>query len=317
MCLLSVYRPGAPVVREHILRGTYCNPDGFGFAVIVGDRIEIGKGMDAEAVVAAFIAVREAHPDGWAMFHSRLTTDGETTTDNCHPFIVGGDARTVLGHNGILPAEARPRGKDKRSDTRILAERLIPVGMFGSLRSRRGRKALGKWIAKDGYPNKVAILTVDPRYRERAFIIGEQHGTWVGDVWHSNGGYQSYAERYPRTVSVGSKLSDGYYAYLDGKISYADYLDGLYTGKSAPVLATNACPSCLSAGEVDVNYGYCRDCKVCLDCGDEISWCTCFDASSSGYPASVMADVLPMALAELAERELDERELDENGDPQS
>lgn len=312
MCLLSVFRPGAPVVRDHIAAGTFCNPDGFGFAVIVGDRIEIGKGMDADAVMDAFIRVRDTHPDGWAMFHSRLTTDGDTSEDNCHPFVVGNDPRTVLGHNGILPKEARPRGKDSRSDTRILAETLIPGGMFGRIRGRIGRRKLEKWIGKDGYPNKVAILTVDPRYRGNAFILGESRGTWVGDVWHSNDGYLPYIPRYPRSSSSG--MSAEYAAYLRGEVSYADYVDALFTGKSA-TLTADQCPMCRQRVTVNMDHGYCTACKVCIDCGDDLAWCQCYSGTSGGYPASELADSLPMALADLGDTpgSIDWPDTDTNG----
>ncbi len=96
MCLLTAFTPGAVINREHLLNGAACNPDGYGFALAVDDRIEIGHGMDPYAVVEAFTRVREAHPDTYALFHSRYTTDGTTVVENCHPFFVGGDSRTVL-----------------------------------------------------------------------------------------------------------------------------------------------------------------------------------------------------------------------------
>lgn len=189
MCLLSVYSPGAMVNLDHLRNGAACNPDGYGYAIVAGDRIETGHGMIASAVIEAFDRARQLHPESWALFHSRYTTDGSTTVDNCHPFVVGGDARTVLAHNGVLPRAASPRGQDKRSDTRILAEDLIPAGMFGKLNRSRGRRSLTKWILSEQYPNKIAILTVDPRYRENAFILNESAGEWVAGVWHSNTGY--------------------------------------------------------------------------------------------------------------------------------
>lgn len=310
MCLLTVYKPGAPIVREHLENGCCVNPDGFGFAVIVGDRIEVGKSMDADAAIEAFTRVREAHPDGWALFHSRITTDGDTNEDNCHPFPIGGDERTILAHNGILPRSARPVGKDKRSDTRILAETLIPRGMFGRMRNRSGRRRLEKWMGIENYPNKLVIFTVDPRYRGSAFILGESLGTWVGDVWHSNSSYLP-RPKYTGFYSSAPRMSAEYEAYLAGSISYAEYID-LKFPSTTPIVGGDRCPQCLSTTSVDQRYGYCRDCKLCMDCGDTLEWCMCYDPKSSdgGYPASAYTDTVPMALADLspaaAERALSE-----------
>ncbi|MGW5105951.1 hypothetical protein [Nocardia sp. NPDC004123] len=46
------------------------------------------------------------------MFHSRFATHGFITNQNCHPFAIGGDERTVMAHNGVLPdiVQPRPRG---------------------------------------------------------------------------------------------------------------------------------------------------------------------------------------------------------------
>lgn len=287
MCLLSVYSPGAMVNVEHLEAGAYNNPDGYGFAVIVGDRIETGHGMDAFAVIDAFDRVRFAHPESWAMFHSRFTTDGLTSVDNCHPFQVGGDARTILAHNGILPHAARPKGKDQRSDTRILAESLIPNRHFGRLHRPRGRRALEKWIGSEGYPNKVAILTVDPRYRENAFILGEHLGVWDSGVWHSNFDYVPYT--FTPRASV-AKMSDPFGAYMAGKISYSEYIDLKYgIVKQSPV-----CPVCDEAKDVDTAYMYCRKCKVCLDCLTSLEGCDCWIPHSKRdevpYPGGTIHD---------------------------
>ena len=286
MCLLSVYSPGAVVVPRHLENGAFCNPDGFGFAVIVGDRIEVGKGMDPDAVLQAFIRVREAHPDGWAMFHSRLTPDGEMSEDNCHPFIVGGDERTVLGHNGILPSEARPGKGDVRSDTRILAETLIPRGRFGKLRRARARRNLERWIARDKYPNKVAILTVDPTYPAQAFILGEHHGEWVDGVWHSNDGWKPWKPLKPWRSTPSAKVSDSAFKrYVNGEISLSELLDADPRESGTEFI----CFACSTDANVDRVYRYCRGCKACLDCFDSIEDCDCW-LPQSALNAATMRD---------------------------
>src|SRR5262249_40587040 len=130
--------------------------------------------------------------------------------DNCHPFIVGGDSRTVLAHNGILPTTVQPGRGDKRSDTRIAAEDFIPA--FGSLRHRRTRLALARWMSPD---NKMVILTVDRRFRERAYILNEDAGIWDGGIWYSNTGYRPYVQA--------GRYADCYDNWYDPTDRYEDW----------------------------------------------------------------------------------------------
>src|SRR5262249_475168 len=118
------------------------------------------------------------------------------TIDNCHPFPVGGDPRTVLAHNGILPRGVQPHGGDPRSDTRIAAEAFIPA--FGSLRSRRTRLRLQRWMTPH---NKMVLLTVDRRFKQPAFILNEESGTWSEGIWYSNHGFQPPARYTPTNRS--------------------------------------------------------------------------------------------------------------------
>lgn len=304
MCLLSVYSPYSSVNTEHLEAGACQNPDGYGFAIIVGDRIEFGHGMDAAATIHAFAAVRERHPESWALFHSRFTTDGIDSIDNCHPFIVGSDERTMLAHNGILPRSARPKGNDPRSDTRILAESLIPNGHFGKLHRPKGRRALEAWIASEGYPNKVAILTVDPRYKGNAFILGEGHGEWVNGVWHSNSDYIPWVPRRSSSLTASREWgSDAYASYMAGEISYSDYLDTKYGIAALPgSVVGESCQRCWRVEPVDQVYLYCTACKVCLDCDEPIASCACWIPKSEriSEPADAISPVaIDSALADL------------------
>lgn len=302
MCLLSVLSPGVLPDTDHLMNGACNNPDGFGFAIIVrdridGDRIEVGHGMDPYATVDAFDRVRTAHPESWALFHSRFTTDGGTTEDNCHPFIVGGDARTILAHNGVLPKEARPKGKDPRSDTRILAEDLIPGGRFGPLHRSRSRRNLTKWMHQTGYPNKIAILTVDRRYRGNAFILGEKLGRWESGVWHSNTDYRGWGLR----PSLTSASPTAYDRYIAGEISFGEYLSTRMSGEETEYV----CGPCNSSVSVDRVYRYCRACRTCLDCWDQISACDCWipasarRSSTSSTDADLTPDEIDRALSHL------------------
>ncbi|WP_435591872.1 class II glutamine amidotransferase [Nocardia sp. bgisy118] len=185
MCILTFVKPGITPDLEALRNGALANPHGHGYAVITGDAIAVGHGMDAAAVIAEFAAVRAEYSEGPALFHSRLATHGLHDLDNCHPFRVGGDERTVLAHNGILPTNVHPRADDPRSDTRIAAEDYLPTAPFGSLDSWVGRDRLERWLGTD----KMVILTVDPTYKHHAYIFNEHRGRWDDGSWYSNTGY--------------------------------------------------------------------------------------------------------------------------------
>lgn len=296
MCLLSVYSPGALVNVEHLEEGAICNPHGYGYAIIVGDRIEIAHGMEPYAVIDAFERARLLHPESWALFHSRYTTDGSTTVDNCHPFIVGGDPRTVLAHNGILPVH--PSKGDLRSDTRILAEDLIPSGRFGKMWRPRAQRKLTEWMLRERYPNKVAILTVDPRYKRNAIILNDDAGEWVNGVWHSNDGYKPSPYTYTSRRdwdemrdNHDDNVARAFTRYSNGEMSYSEYLNVLYTGKNPA-----NCDWCAGKGTVNTTYGYCTACKSCTDCWAHLDACDCWAPGDMDTVRRALDVGPPMAL---------------------
>jgi hypothetical protein len=184
MCLLTFLAPGIPPDLAALFNGAYYNDDGHGFAIATHNRLIVQHGMRAEPTIEAFDTLRRQHPDTPALFHSRLGTHGKATIDNCHPFPIGRDRRTVLAHNGILPPPVQPAKGDPRSDTRIAAEEFIPAQ--GPLRSRRIRMRFERWMTRR---NKAVILTVDRRHKQQAYILNERSGVWDGGIWYSNDGY--------------------------------------------------------------------------------------------------------------------------------
>ncbi|WP_416566138.1 class II glutamine amidotransferase [Nocardia testacea] len=186
MCILTFIKPGITPDTDMLMRGALVNPDGHGYAVLTDTGIGTGHGLDATIVIAEFAQLRDRYPDGPALFHSRLATHGAQDLTNCHPFRVGGDERTVLAHNGILPKQVHPANGDPRSDTRIAAEDFLPTTPFGSLDSWAGRERLERWLGSD----KMVLLTVDPAYKHQAYIFNEHRGHWVEGSWYSNDSYR-------------------------------------------------------------------------------------------------------------------------------
>lgn len=247
MCLLTFYPANVMQDTTALLHGTFYNADGHGFAIVAGGQLIVERGMDAGAMIEAFEAKRHRYPDGPALFHSRYATHGHTGLDNCHPLAVGGDARTVLAHNGVLPTVVRPMKGDPRSDTRIAAEEFLPA--FGSLRTRRNRRRLERWMTPS---NKMAVLTVDRRFTQRAYLLNEASGIWDGGIWYSNDGYLSDVEA---SWPADDRLWD-WPPFEPGP-------DRRYR-----------CSCC--GAVIDVTEDACRNCGWCFDCGEMPDDCCCY-----------------------------------------
>lgn len=201
MCLLSCYLPGARPDRAALERAARRNPDGFGWAIIVGDEIVTHRTLDARDGVESFVEFRESYLDGHALWHSRLTTHGTTDLSNVHPFIVGNDPRVVAGHNGILPLDPQ----DGRSDTRVFAEDMANAHYLDD-------STVMEWLAGWMGRSKVAFLSVHPANRSSLYIVNEHLGHWSSEtrgVWYSN---ESYLEQQPRLWSPGTYVSRGGWA---------------------------------------------------------------------------------------------------------
>ncbi|WP_433521544.1 hypothetical protein ACQPZ2_30105 [Nocardia pseudovaccinii] len=159
--------------------------------------------MDATQVIDDFTTVRQRYPRWAALFHSRYATHGERSVDNCHPFRLGGDPRTVLAHNGTLPKRVHPGPYDPRSDTRIVAEDYPPSAPFGPIDTHRGARNLQSWLGT----SKLVILTIDPAYHHSAYIFGEHAGQWDDGIWYSNTSYPPRPSRPARCVLCRSCLN--------------------------------------------------------------------------------------------------------------
>ena len=112
MCLLC-YIPENIEPDYYSLESSACmNPDGFGWAIHCGARIITHRSMDASEALETFERARRTNR-GPALWHSRWTTHGTTSLDNCHPFRVG--AGTVIAHNGVLSTRATANRSDSRT----------------------------------------------------------------------------------------------------------------------------------------------------------------------------------------------------------
>jgi glutamine amidotransferase len=259
-----VAKPNAMPTDDQLTCACANNPDGFGYAVHTGKTIITGRGMNHDDVIDRFLTVREKYISGWAMFHARFTTHGETVKENCHPFRVGGSTETILAHNGILSNVKIPTG-DKRSDTRVFAEDLLPKRL-NILDNKKRFKKLEKWASG----SKVAVFTTDRRLNKAVYIINEKLGNWDNEgLWWSNGSYQQsyYTYARPKNVWVPSHdIANGSNKYvIDGE----DITEFVEEG-----MACSFCGHFFA--ESDYHHGYCQTCWVCLECQDFEESCMCY-----------------------------------------
>lgn len=303
MCMLSLITPEAEVNYEHLFNGAKKNTDGYGYAIVRHkgpNGLLVFRSMNRFEAIERFKEDRKANPGTFAMFHSRWATGGVRDTTNCHPFQVGSDPMTALGHNGVFSSlQPSPESGDTRSDTAVFAQDIMPARF-----RRLDRKGVQQQLAKAITPyNKVVIMTANPRYRMDAYLINEKSGTWVEGVWHSNSDYKSWFSSSRYLASWGDD-----YDY-DPKTGWTEWTSDK-TGKTyrwrERVAGEGECPICYAkmAESVDLATGECQLCGFCVDCAEWFNDCSClssFDPSKHGLgPKDSRAFVLSSKVERLA-----------------
>lgn len=180
MCVAILTTPGNRVTNERLWQGWTRNKDGGGFAYVDPDKkkVVISKGF------LSYNEFQKAYDEAVAKFgatspfliHMRVRTSGDINDNNTHPFEIKGGA---LIHNGILFS---PTGKDigppddRKSDTRVFAERLFNILDFESVKETKLE------LEKAINYNKIAMLYDSGDY----VILNESKGNWTDGVWYSN-----------------------------------------------------------------------------------------------------------------------------------
>lgn len=248
MCLLTFSPEGVHPDAERLWNASINNPHGFGFAVRTPSGIVRSRGMDFERVYDNYVATLKRH-HGESMFHLRWATHGTVNKANCHPFYVGADRDTMLGHNGIIPIEI-PQG-DARSDTRYFSEVLMPKS--GGVAMMDNAEYVSK-LEKVIGASKLVILTNNADAQRPFYIVNEQMGHWDSDSWWSNYSY----EKYKPIASTPRYLPS----------------DDLYLDDWSFILP---CPLC----DVDITINEakgetcCPTCDICLLCEEDARYCYC------------------------------------------
>jgi glutamine amidotransferase len=239
--------------------GACSNPHGFGFAIDTGSGIISERSMSAKKSIARFLELREQYPNGYAMWHARYATHGVKNELNCHPFKVGsGEYDTYLAHNGVLDIHI-PKD-DRRSDTRIMAEELLPrLGGVSALDDDYVYDMISAW-AKG---SKVAVMTNDPSALYKMYIINESAGSWDDKgIWWSNSSYKPVVST-PRTES---------YSH-----TYGLYEPSVYDIVVAQEDNKFECPNCNALVDLYESELYCLTCEGCFDCSAQFLDCLCYN----------------------------------------
>jgi glutamine amidotransferase len=161
----------------------------------------------------------------------------------------------VLGHNGIL---FQPSDQSFKSDTRIFAEAMLPG--FGSLDSKRKFAKLEKFCTG----NKLLVLTVNPKYRQNAYLINGHLGNWVDGAWHSNFGWEPWQQYVKQFQSS----------------QYGPYAKHAANATIAGVEPW-PCALCGARDSVSTYTLICDICDSCNDCEMERSACMCYYSGRS------------------------------------
>lgn len=261
MCMLCVIPPNVIPSEEKLIASALNNPHGFGFAILVPseNRIIVEHTMNPDESIKRFLELRSYYMESFAMWHARFATLGDKNTSNCHPFKVGDDELTYLGHNGHLPI-IEPHG-DTRSDTRIFAEDLLPrIGGVEALDNEQVYNLIEDFTTG----SKVCVLTLNPNAKQQCYLIHEGKGNIdEAGVWWSNDScsldyYKSYAYDY-RTVGTLGRANDLVFdenEVLDPHTMWQ-------------------CPSCHAMLDLYDDEDTCMYCRTCLWCSSDSELCLC------------------------------------------
>jgi len=258
MCLLVVCNPNSTPSKDELTTGACKNPHGFGFAIDTGSGIISERSMSAKKSIARFLELREQYPDGYAMWHARYATHGVKNELNCHPFKVSGEHDTYLAHNGVLDILI-PKG-DRRSDTRIMAEELLPrLGGVSALDDDYVYDMISSW--SNG--NKIAVMTNDPSAQYKIYIINESAGSWDSNgIWWSNNSHQPT----PTITTYTHEPSVYDIVVADRHFQSTDYEDNKFE-----------CPNCEALIDLWESELYCLNCEACFDCSAQFLDCLCYN----------------------------------------
>lgn len=295
MCI-AVYKPMGTdfPVKRVLKRCFYKNPDGAGFMVADGSKVEIHKGyMGFRSFWKALREARALYGDDKAyVMHFRISTQGGVRQDGCHPFPLSRfmyDLRELdttadigVAHNGIINLCADWSSTYSSYYTKSYSARK-QIDYSDTMEFITEYLSL---IIKDRdyYKDKDTLDLIEKLCGSRLAILdGAGHCELIGSgweecdgVWYSNGSYKepvvTVKNELAKAKVYSYNVEDNYWTswyeerygngftdfeYKDPYDPYSDYLDdeGLYD------FSQSDCPA-----TVDNDDSYCADCKSLCQC---------------------------------------------------
>jgi predicted glutamine amidotransferase len=241
MCIIAIKPAGMKMPAETTIENMwYNNPDGGGFMYAAGGNVHIEKGFMSLKDLKAALKRLEKTVDivnTPVILHFRITTHGETSAGNTHPFPVAEKlpllqmtkfkAPLAVAHNGII--DVKPSRKDISDTMEYIMSQLAPLYQMKKdfYKDEAGKKLIYNFIR-----SKMVFLDGGGRIETIGDFIEDKDG-----VLYSNTSYKTRTIYYNWDLGnygvklYGSKLGkymtwltdeDGY-IISDGSLISAEY----------------------------------------------------------------------------------------------
>lgn len=253
MCIIVIKEKGVDLPKEQIFKNCFSNnPDGAGFMYNKDGKVIIQKGFMKykdfkNALDKATSEIKDVKNTGM-VFHFRITTQGGTNPQNCHPFPLSAEENDLrstyfetnlgIAHNGIISLTsgyssyyyygAKVYDKDSHlSDTQIfIRDYLYPISK------------LNPDFYNDAYGLDLVELLIESKM---CFLNEDGDITYVGsftidkEILYSNESYKTKRKIYTLPDKKSKNKTNGYSKkqwdrWSDEIDEYDDYDDDYYDG---------------------------------------------------------------------------------------
>lgn len=180
MCIIIVNKSGT-LKRDILTESALNNPDGSGLMYSDGMKLHIFKSMQPEETINKYYELRGRGNTLPIVLHFRITTDGLSNIDNCHPYTIS--TNVGLAHNGIITEYSGWMGA--KSDTALFIEHILRAFSDKVLISEEMNNLLSMAVRKW---NKFAIMN----NHGVISIVNSEFGIWDKQRlnWFSNDTYK-------------------------------------------------------------------------------------------------------------------------------
>ena len=179
MCLIILQAPSNKIPSERLETSYKNNPDGAGYGFVKDGKLKIKRFMKYEPFLESYLEDYSKYgKENYFLIHFRITTHGETTLKNVHPFRV--NSQLIFAHNGTIK---NVPDDSKLSDTVVFNRTVLQRYNHDFLSDG---KLLKKWNRKYTSSSRLVFLNTKNEFK----IINEKDGLWNKKNWYSNTGFR-------------------------------------------------------------------------------------------------------------------------------